>query len=693
MDFRLLRNGIIILATALICATSVAAQTNDEDTTANYTTLQEFVVAAPQSLKTGNKTLFYPSKELKESFSTSSQLLAGLQIPDLIVNPASGEIAISGGGTLAIRINGHIASQTDLMALSSKDITKVEFTSHPGVRYGDAAGVLELTVKTKAEGYGIFLNILQSPNRGWGDYTASVRYNVGRSEWSADYHSNPMWSMNCYRDNKETINFGDYGSIIRTEHGIKTPNNMVTHRAALQYSYAGNGGLLLNVQARLFRQKDRYVSTGLIITEYDSNFSEALETESAPYSSWQGDLDVYLHIKINTKNKIYFNLVPTVLSSTSNRLYETEDISFYSKIDSKDFYILSEGVWEGRIGSGMMTAGFRANMRNATGEYIPENISIKDSGWESCCFAEWNHNIGNVRYSIGGNATWTTLKSPVSKDYLNFVPKLFLRYSPFTKGGVSISVEGSTVNPSISQLNPAIQRIDRFQYTQGNPTLSPYRTYKSSLGFDFSIKDVCLSLEVSDKYSHRPIMGGKILEGDRIIQSFYNAGYHNDLIIKGQLRIPLFIRQLTLSTEGGWHKTICKGVNYRHTYSRPFINAQLMYMSGPWWIMAKYNNSYNILWGENISSVNNNLLNLGFGFRHKAATFMAGIVNPIGKVSIKSRDLSSLAGYERTYYAASTNSLVWLGMTLNISQGRKRSAGKKKLENNNQYESIKNVLK
>lgn len=118
-----------------------------------------------------------------------------------------------------------------------------------------------------------------------------------------------------------------------------------------------------------------------------------------------------------------------------------------------------------------------------------------------------------------------------------------------------------------------------------------------------------------------------------------------------------------------------------------------MYITGHWWFMAKYNNAYNILWGEMISTVNNNLLNLGMGYRYRSAVFMVGIVNPIGNVSIKSRDLSELAGYERTYHAASTNCLAWIGITLNIISGKSRAATQKKLENIKTYEPIKNIQK
>lgn len=161
--------------------------------------------------------------------------------------------------------------------------------------------------------------------------------------------------MDCYRDNRETIDLGEAGIVNRRENGLKTPNRMVTHRAALQYSYAAKSGLLFNAQTRLFRQNDWYVSAGNITTDYNGTITEAFEKESAPFTSWQADLDLYLHLRVNRDNKLYFNFVPTLLTSTSNRTYESEDISIDSRIKTKGYMFLAEGVWESRLGTGTLT--------------------------------------------------------------------------------------------------------------------------------------------------------------------------------------------------------------------------------------------------------------------------------------------------------------------------------------------------
>lgn len=688
----------ISIATAFIilCITSTSilhAQQQDNDSTQLSATLNEVVVKSPESIQSGNRLMYYPSKELRETMATSSQLLAGLQIPDLIVNPSNGDIAISGGGKLLIKINGRKASTTDLLTISAKEVTKVEYIPNPGVRYKDYSGVLEITLRQRKQGYGTLLNILQSPNRGWGDYTVALKYNTGSSEWSADYHSNPMWGMDCYRNNDETIHRHDGSVIQRKEYGMNTPNRMVTHRAALQYSYAIKSSILFNAQARLLRKNDRYASSGKIITCHNSTMSESIEKEIAPFSSWQGDLDLYFHWKINRNNKVYFNIVPTVVRSTSRRIYETTDLSISSKIDTRAVMLLGESVWERNIVDGIMTAGVRGETHRERAIYRHDESIIRNNNFEGHTFVEWSHNFGNFRYIAGVDVSIFHLTSPMSRDFANISPRLFSRYTPLPWMGISVSFDGTTVNPSAVQLSPVEQRIDRFQYSEGSPFLKPFHRYNSKLELDFNVNNTTAKLTVADCYSSNPIMSAKSFVANKIMQTYHNSGFHNDLIIKGQLRTPLGIQQLTLSLEGGWHKMVSKGISYRHTYSQGFVNVQLMFINGPWWFMAKYNNAYNLLWGEMISSVNNNLLNIGIGYRYKSATFMAGIVNPIGNVSLKSRDVSAIASYERTYHAASTNCLAWIGITLNIHKGNRRAATQKKLDNNKTYTTIKTIQK
>lgn len=687
-----MRLHIGILFLNAIASLNAVAQSELPDSLDISRELNEVVVTAPEIQTISNKTFFYPTKELKNATNNGVQLLAGLQIPDLIINPATGSIERLGGGELSIRINGRPASQIDITSLSPKDITKVEYTPNPGVRYGEVKGVIDITAKRRETGYGLSLNLLQSVNRGWGNYTGALKYTSGHSEWTLDFQSNPMWRMSAYRDNYEHYLLSDGTEILRLENGIKAPNRMASHRVSLQHSYANGSRLLLNTQLRIFRKNDRYISEGNITTVIGDEVTDDFEREELPIKSTQIDLDVYLHWKANKYNKLYFNIIPTVIKGSNDRSYQTSEVGLYTAISNRGYRLFGEGVWECRIGNGILTSGMRSLGEWNEADYNHSG-SINEKSVMGSLFSEWKQTLDKIQYSIGIGGTAYGVKEPLKHNYFNANPRIYFRYTPASWGGISFIGNVNTVSPTVNQLNPVPQQVDNYQWSKGNPSVSAFQQYDTKIEVDGRLKDISLKITVANTYNHNPIMGAKTYVETQIVKSYYNSGYNNNFIVKAQLRMPVFIKQLNLSLEGGWHKTVSKGLNYRHNYSQPFINAQFMYVNGPWWIMLKYNTTYNALWGEDIYSTNNNMLNVGVGYTYRSATFMAGAFNPIGNISVKSRDLNAIAGFDRVYQVSSTRQLFWIGVTLNLYKGKKRSSSQRKLNNSQTYESINNVKK
>lgn len=104
--------------------------------------LKEVVVTAPDVVKKGESSVFYPDSRLKESTRDACQVIAGLQIPELIVDLSSGAISALGKDDLLILINGRPSSQYELAAIPSKNIVKVEYISNPGARYKNYGAVI-----------------------------------------------------------------------------------------------------------------------------------------------------------------------------------------------------------------------------------------------------------------------------------------------------------------------------------------------------------------------------------------------------------------------------------------------------------------------------------------------------------------------------------------------------------------------
>lgn len=482
-----MRIFILLLLLYVMTPFKVIAQNEVTDSMGISRELNEIVVTAPENQVIGNKTFFYPTRELKNATNNGIQLLAGLQIPDLIINPAIGSIERLGGGELSIRINGRPASQIDITSLSPKDITKVEYTPNPGVRYGEARGVIDITVKRRETGYGVSLNLLQSVNRGWGNYTGALKYTSGRSEWTLDFQSNPMWRMSAFRDNSEHYLLSDGTEILRLESGIKAPNRMASHRVSLQHSYAVGSKLLLNTQLRIFRKNDRYISEGDITTVIGDEVTDDFEREELPIKSTQIDLDVYLYWKANKSNKLYFNIIPTVMNGSNDRSYQTSEVELYTTISNRGYRLFGEGVWERRIGNGILTSGIRSLGEWNEADYNHSG-DIYEKSVMGSLFAEWKQTLDKIQYSIGIGGTAYSVREPLKHNYYNANPRIYFRYTPASWGGISFIGNVTTVSPTVNQLNPVLQQVDNYQWSEGNPRISAFQQYDTKLEFDGKYK-------------------------------------------------------------------------------------------------------------------------------------------------------------------------------------------------------------
>lgn len=683
---------VVCCGALMVCGMAGYAQ--EVVDTANVRNLDEVVVTSQGYQHLGDRDLFYPSKELKEAVNNGVQLLAGLQIPDLIINPATGMIEKLGSGKVLIKVNGRPVSHIDLLSISPKDILKVEYISNPGLQHGEATAVIDVNVMRRDSGYGLAFNLLQSTNRGWGNYSSALKYTIGRSEWSLDLHSNPMWQMLAFRDNSEHYLLADGSEIYRQERGRTAPNRMVPVRGMLGYSYAVGNKLLFHTQLRSFHNSDLYRSEGDIITRMGDEIVEDLEIEKLSIKSTQIDLDLYLHWEINKTHKLYFNVIPTITYGGNDRSYQTTDMDLFTTIVNRGKHLYGESVWEWRIGRGRLSSGVKHLNEWTEARYIGD-VTLQEISVRRNLFSEWKHALEQLQYSIGIGGDIYSVVKPVQQTYWNVNSRIYARYSPESWWSAIFTGNVTAVSPTVNQLNPTMQQIDRYQWNKGNIHSAPFQKFDVKLEIDGQWRDMTFILSANNIYSHRPIMGAKTYFGNAnaILNSLYNTGYHNNLIIKGQLRTPLFIKQLRLSVDGGWHTVCSEGRNYHHEYSQPFVNAQLMLMSGAWWIMLKYNSAYNQLWGEEIQSVNKNMFNFGIGYTAGRTTFMAGVFNPIGNISVRTRDLSSLAGYDRQYQVTSTQRLLWVGVSMDIYYGKKRGGQQRKLNNQKSYESINNVKK
>lgn len=680
----------------VLFVTRTSAQTAAPDSVTRNVELHEVTVEAPEVIKRADRDVYIPGISVLNASRTGVQLLSAMQIPSLIVDPTTNTISRIGGGNIEIRINGRPSSAQDVAALRPSDILRVEYMPDPALRYGETVAVIDIYVKRRDHGYSLMLNALQSPNRGWGNYDFTAKAHRGRGETAISYNGNPMWNMDCYRINDERIIPAEGEEIIRHEEGIPTKNDLHRHNGTIQYSYAIDKRLLFSAQCRFKYENNDNIVKGIITDSSMAIPSE--ELDAAPVRSSQADLDLYFHYMLPRRQAIYFNVVGSMIDAGSSRTFidKAAGIDIRNNIDSRDYRLIIEGIYEKKYRIGVISAGIRNESLSGKADYhnMETTATSRTRDNRLYAFGEWRHNFEKFSYSIGIGSTLYACREPIASTDLTFNPRATLLYRVNNRLTLKFYADGRTISPTLVQSAPVEQAIDQYQYSTGNPDLKPYLLYTGRVSAETSFNGYNAGITAEYKGAENPIMTAKQYDSNRILVNYYNYGSWQEMTLKATLRAPIIRNMLNLSLEGGWHHIQSHGLNYTHTYHQPFINAQLMFIHRGWWAMAKCNSTVNTLQGEIISATNYNLNIFGFGYNLRNVTLMAGITNPfIKSMKMSSRDLSQIAGNNRIYHTKSSQNLVWIGMTVNLHGGRHYRADKRNIENSTDYETLKTTSK
>jgi hypothetical protein len=146
--------------------------------------LDEVTIQARSIIEKGDRKVILPTQNQLKMSSSGIDLLGKLQLPRITVDIMSGEITTSGNGEVQLRINGVRVTYTEISSLSPEDILRIEYHDTPGVRYGNAAAVIDYITKNKKAGGSVSGGAIHSlsSNRTSIDDMISGRYNYGKSK-------------------------------------------------------------------------------------------------------------------------------------------------------------------------------------------------------------------------------------------------------------------------------------------------------------------------------------------------------------------------------------------------------------------------------------------------------------------------------------------------------------------------------
>jgi len=224
----------MMAVTALLLPAAVLSQ-ESADTVAERT-LDEIVIQAPRMIRKPDMDVLYPSESAVGNARNGMQLLNNLMIPTLTVNDMMGTITAS-GQPVQVRINGREATMEQVRSLLPESIKRVEWIDNPGLRYNGAAYVLNIIVANPSAGGSLMFSARPALNARFGNYSADVKLNMGKSQWSLGSSYKMTDDIKGHRDYNETFTYSDGHSLTRIEEPISGAADDSKAFAWLTYSH------------------------------------------------------------------------------------------------------------------------------------------------------------------------------------------------------------------------------------------------------------------------------------------------------------------------------------------------------------------------------------------------------------------------------------------------------------------------
>ena len=152
-------------------------------------TLQEVHVKAARIITRNDGRVYFPSAKAKEAAANSYGLLARIGLPHVRIDEIKHTVtALNNLGTVQLRLNGAIASQTDIISLDPKTILHIHFIDHPGLRYGeDVAYVINIVTHRTETGYNAGADLTNALTTYSGHNTVYTNLAHQNSEWGLNY--------------------------------------------------------------------------------------------------------------------------------------------------------------------------------------------------------------------------------------------------------------------------------------------------------------------------------------------------------------------------------------------------------------------------------------------------------------------------------------------------------------------------
>ena len=648
--------------------------------------LDEVVVEGDAVINKVDRQIILPTSAQRRASTNGVSLLQHLQIPSLAINPIDKSIKTNFGSDVQLRINGVEATIGEVVALRQRDVLRVEYHENPGLRYGNAAAVVDFIVKRSETGGNVTADLMNGVKPlGAGDYNVSARYNRNKSALGAVL-SWERRDLEWIRENYESFVYPN-GILENEEMGNPTRLKYDNMNLSISYNYADSKNMLNIAFRDIYNNTPNSFYDRNSVLYQEDNVYDIVDKQAS--KSHIPSLDMYYQRNMGEGQNLYLDIVGTYLKSSNDRRYSMSETGIEptsvitSEVDGSKYSIIGEAIYECQLLSGTLTVGAKHNHSQMDNVYDGDiNSKVKMNMDETYMFAEYKSRVKRLDYMVGIGAMRTGYEQGnASQEKYIIRPTLTLSYNITNGFSLKYNAYMSGYSPSLSDLSDVSQKMDAYQVRRGNPGLHSVTFYTNNLSASWRSRYVNAELSGRYSYDDKPIMEKTSFDGNKFVRTFANQrGFHR-INLQATVQVFPFKDYVQVRLTPFFNRYISNGTDYTHTYSNWGLRGSIMAMYKNWGMMIDMNTSYCELWGETISR-GEKLHSIAIGYNTEKWSIQAMLMNPFTKRYEQGvENLSHLAPYKQIAYSDDFKRMVMLNVSFNLDFGKQRGTSGKRINN------------
>lgn len=688
---------LVILANALM----VSAQMSPDS--AVTIRLDEVQVNASLRTQRGDTLSIIPSENQRKFSMTGYEVLRGMMLPGLRVNPVTGSLSLSDGGRVIVLIDERPVERQEILAVRPKEIARVEYLQTPGTEYGfdsSIGAVINIVMRKRKDGYVAAILTNNAVTTANGENFAFGKYTNNNSEYNLSINSGYTSLTKRRIDGVNSYMTGDSPHKI-TFQGINTPLKYTQNSFQAGYNYFRPKHEIFDVTIKgVFYYSPERAHAQKVTEEGLTPYFQLTE----PYERYfSPQLKLYYKRFLTDKSSLSANFVGTFRHSnyiydiTQSETEEFDDAIYsygYGTKSNRQSYI-GEVKYMNRINRLFnFNVGSRVRYAYTSSSYEADNSSAdKQHDTNIYTYASSYGYIGNLYYMLGMGLSGRLIsQNSQHRTKWIFRPQLQVAYS---LKGWKFNLYGTLdqKSPSLSEMASAEFRINQYEIKEGNPDITDWWQYRVSLRINKNVGPVNFQNTINYNQSIDPIMMS-------VSRRQTPNGYIFVSSYENQRRMSVFSESLNIDwgissnfniSVGAIFKSYqSRGLTYSRNLNNWHVNIAGDWTSGNWNIGLNWSTRERSLFGETISytgATNTVYVNYIVGNRWRfglVGQHLFSKSGPTFRESLKSHYMSK----EESVIVPAQKNMIMVTAAWNFSVGKQRKEARIDISNDDNTSNI-----